>query len=126
MLPITIEEKMGEETDETKLDMKKVLKDAYETVHRDIALGEVTDADFSGSTLCSVVMKGRTLYASNVGDSRVIMITAQKEVYQLTKDQKPDDPEEMARILNCGGRVKPLCSQINGKHIGPNRVWLAD
>ena len=106
--------------------MVKVLKDSYEAVHRDIALGEVTDADFSGSTLCSVVLKGRHLYASNVGDSRAILITAQSEVFQLTKDQKPDDPVEMARIKSCGGRVKPLCSQINGKFIGPNRVWLAE
>ena len=31
----------------------------------------------------------------------------------------------MKRIVNAGGRVQPLKSQINGKFCGPNRVWLA-
>ena len=76
MLPDTIEDKMSEYTDETNLDLVKVIKDSYKKVHANIAVGEVTDADFSGSTLCSVIAKGRNLYAANVGDSRAILITA--------------------------------------------------
>lgn len=32
----------------------------------------------------------------------------------------------MARIKKAGGAVKPLRSKINGKFIGPDRVWLSD
>jgi serine/threonine protein phosphatase PrpC len=41
---------------------------------------------------------------------------------QLTKDQKPDDPEEMERIISNGGRVEQL-KDHNGQGIGPFRVW---
>lgn len=41
------------------------------------------------------------------------------EVTGLTKDQKPDDPEESARITRCGGYVSPASPQL-----GPPRVWL--
>ena len=41
---------------------------------------------------------------------------------QLTKDQKPEDPEELARIIKCGGRVQRLIDE-NGNRIGPYRVW---
>ena len=41
---------------------------------------------------------------------------------QLTKDQKPEDPEEFERILKSGGRVQRLFDS-NGTRIGPYRVW---
>jgi serine/threonine protein phosphatase PrpC len=41
---------------------------------------------------------------------------------QLTKDQKPEDPEEHQRIISCGGRVQRLTDN-NGEKIGPYRVW---
>ena len=44
------------------------------------------DVDYSGTTLCAVVIRGRTLFASNVGDSRAILITDNNQVKQLTRD----------------------------------------
>lgn len=41
---------------------------------------------------------------------------------QLTKDQKPEHPEECARISECGGRVQQLLDK-NGMKIGPYRVF---
>lgn len=41
---------------------------------------------------------------------------------QLTKDQKPDHPEELARIIEKGGRVQQLVDD-NGLKIGPYRVF---
>jgi len=101
-----------------------MLKDVYETVHEDIAIGNVTNADFSGTTLCTVLFKGRSVYAANAGDSRAILITTSKEVFQLTRDHKPDVPEEKARIKSYGGRVKPAANKLTGKNVGPVRVWL--
>ena len=41
---------------------------------------------------------------------------------QLTRDQKPEDPEELQRILKAGGRVQRLSDNMGNK-IGPYRVW---
>lgn len=41
---------------------------------------------------------------------------------QLTKDQKPEHPEECARINECGGRVQQLLDKTGNK-IGPYRVF---
>ena len=44
---------------------------------------------------------------------------------QLTKDQKPEDPEEMERILRMGGVVRRLMDET-GRSVGPWRVWRKD
>lgn len=44
---------------------------------------------------------------------------------QLTKDQKPEDPEEYSRIVASGGRIQRLID-TNGNRIGPYRVWEAN
>ncbi|OMJ92622.1 hypothetical protein SteCoe_4632 [Stentor coeruleus] len=41
---------------------------------------------------------------------------------QLTFDQKPDLPEELYRITQCGGRVDQM-KNSSGQGIGPFRVW---
>jgi len=48
-------------------------------------------------------------------------------VRRLSRDHKPDTPEENQRILSCGGRVRPLINQqAGGIEVGPARVWLKD
>jgi serine/threonine protein phosphatase PrpC len=41
---------------------------------------------------------------------------------QLTRDQKPDDPEESERIYRFGGTVSQLIDPYGNK-VGPHRVW---
>jgi serine/threonine protein phosphatase PrpC len=43
--------------------------------------------------------------------------------HQLTNDHKPDQRDEHARILSCGGRVFSVRYESDGV-VGPPRVWL--
>jgi serine/threonine protein phosphatase PrpC len=46
-----------------------------------------------------------TLVLANVGDSRAVMSVRGGRAVDLTKDHKPNDPEEYNRILQVGGRL---------------------
>ena len=65
----------------------------------------------SGCTCVAVYMKGRTLYVANSGDSRAVMAvddgTGKMTAKDLSRDHKPDDADEMARIKQWGGFVSP-------------------
>lgn len=69
----------------------------------------------------------KTLYSANVGDSRAILISCNRHgewsCQPLSRDQKPDEPAEMHRILKHGGRVEAF-KDYNGDPLGPARVWL--
>ena len=73
----------------------------------------VTPMNFmtSGSTCVAVYQKGPTLYVANCGDSRAVAAIAAPAAAvaakDLSRDHKPDDPIEHARITAAGGFVKP-------------------
>lgn len=101
---------------------------------------------FLFSTAVVVFLYNNFIYSASLGDSRAILGTSlvpaelpvpkasnhddSKHLYpninnifpvQLTKDQKPEDPDEYARILQHGGFIKRISE--NGKQIGPFRVF---
>lgn len=83
---------------------------------------------FSGTTCVFSVLVEKTLYVANIGDSRCVLCRKKNgdiEAVPLSVDQKPELPEEKARILKAGGRVEPLPGPP-GEDCGPPRVWLAD
>ena len=56
------------------------------------------------------------MISANVGDSRAILSRAGTAI-DLTKDHKPNDPVERARIESLGGRVDwfgPVNSVVKG------------
>ena len=62
----------------------------------------------SGCTCVCVYLQGNTIYVANVGDSRAVggfeeggAVVAK----ELSHDHKPDNPDEMARIVEWGGFV---------------------
>ena len=92
-----------------------------------------------------VLITNEGIHSASLGDSRALLAVSSlpeqmpvakaqnhdpsKHLYQnstlvhpvqLTKDQKPEDPEEHARIRECGGTIKRIVQ--NGKPTGPYRV----
>jgi protein phosphatase 2C family protein 2/3 len=64
----------------------------------------------SGCTCIAVYMQGNTLYVANVGDSRCVAGVEKNGAIvakDFSRDHKPDNPEEMARIIEWGGFVSP-------------------
>ena len=57
-----------------------------------------------------------------IKNRRVVNVNSAVKSVQLTKDQKPEDPEELIRIFRCGGRVYRQEDELHNK-IGPYRVW---
>ena len=110
------------------------------------------DGNFYYSTAVFAYLTKGNIYAAGIGDSRAVLATVSlpnvlpikvadcnhtdtllniKETrklpcrlysMQITKDQKPDHPEELARIVNKGGRVQQLLDS-KGDKIGPYRVF---
>lgn len=91
--------------------------------------GTAINTSFSGTTLVFVLCIGDKLYCANIGDSRCVLgrgsLNGTPKAIDLSDDHKPDNPEEMKRILAKGGRVHTLPGPP-GEDCGPHRVWLSD
>lgn len=104
------------------------ITEAFQKTHEDI-LERDFNIQFSGSTVCTVFLLGNVLFCANVGDSRCVIGRYDNEKrikpLQISRDHKPDDPEEKVRILQNGGRVDCFKNDEN-ENVGPARVWLQD
>ena len=105
-------------------------KAALSTAHADISSmikKSKIETSFSGTTSTSVLLLDNRLLCANVGDSRAILGYSDRGIdwrlKPLSRDHKPDDPVEKARIVAHGGRVMSY-KGANGISIGPARVWL--
>ncbi|XP_066922387.1 integrin-linked kinase-associated serine/threonine phosphatase 2C-like [Clytia hemisphaerica] len=63
-----------------------------------------------GSTASCILQINHTLYVSNIGDSKAILVRSSYEgkrrIIPLTRDHSPTDYEERQRIQNAGGVVR--------------------
>lgn len=71
------------------------------------SLNEIKSKD--GTTLAMVLLKKNEVIISHLGDSRVLLIKQSGEVKYVTLDHKPQNQDEIKRILECGGKI------INGR-----------
>ena len=122
-LPITLERELRSTKDTSTALMSTVLK-------CDNGLSEGTvDIRFSGSTLNMILLQGTSLICGNVGDSRALLARELRPGHwmcvALSRDHKPDSPDEYDRILSNGGRVMAY-QDDQGRPAGPARVWLRD
>eukprot|EP00026_Physarum_polycephalum_P013833 Phypoly_transcript_14280.p1 GENE.Phypoly_transcript_14280~~Phypoly_transcript_14280.p1 ORF type:complete len:314 (+),score=48.36 Phypoly_transcript_14280:59-943(+) len=65
--------------------------------------------ELGGCTATVVLIAGNKLFLGNLGDSSSVLAVKNKsgilEGYMISKDHKPDDPEEKERIESAGGEV---------------------
>jgi len=107
---------------------ERLLIRAFEETDRQLRNSPV-QAEVSGTAAVVIIALGNHLWVANTGDSRAVIAELPVgngsahgkglTVTALSKDQKPDDPEEAARIRKCGGYVSEASLQL-----GPPRVWL--
>ena len=87
------------------------------------------DTNLSGTTCVSLIYTPKKLIIANIGDSRVILGKQLKnniwESEILSRDHKPNIPEESERIKEKGGRIRPMKDEY-GNFIGPLRVYMKD
>ncbi|XP_073029304.1 probable protein phosphatase 2C 6 [Primulina eburnea] len=108
---------------EMHIPLKKSILKAFKLMDKELKLHPTIDCFCSGTTAVAVIMQGQDLVIGNVGDSRAILATRDKDnglvALQLTVDLKPNLPREFARIQRCKGRVFALQDEPDVA-----RVWL--
>ena len=97
----------------------EIIRKAFNKAESEISKSDI-DANFSGTTCVLLFQIGEKLLTANVGDSRAIIVKG-KEAIPLSIDQKPNDENEMKRILKNGGEVSQY--EEDGFASGPFRVW---
>ncbi|KAI4350172.1 hypothetical protein L6164_010681 [Bauhinia variegata] len=96
---------------------------AFKVMDRELKMHPSIECFCSGTTAVTLVKQGRDLVIGNVGDSRAVLGTRDKDdslvAVQLTVDLKPSLPAEAERIRKCKGRVFALQDEPEVA-----RVWL--
>ena len=81
-----------------------------------------TMLDKSGSCVLALLIIDDVCYISYLGDSRgLFSCDSGNQLYQITRDHKPNDPQEKERIEKAGGKIyKDTRLKINGQKIHVN------
>ncbi|XVE90612.1 hypothetical protein DITRI_Ditri20bG0091700 [Diplodiscus trichospermus] len=103
--------------------LKESFLKAFKVMDRELRMHANIDCFCSGTTAVTLVKQGPFLVIGNVGDSRAVLGTRDKDnlltAVQLTVDLKPNLPAEAERIRKCKGRVFALQDEPEVA-----RVWL--
>ena len=114
--------------DLNKDDLSKVLIETFKMENESLKRFKQIDSDLSGSTCVSVIYTPKKLIIANLGDSRCVLGTKNKNEWKyinLSRDHKPDIKEEADRIKKKGGRIRPMIDE-DGNFVGPMRVYMKD
>lgn len=92
----------------------------------DDLFASAVDTTLSGTTAVAVLLRGRSMLLANTGDSRAVL--GRREGHgvaatALTKDHKPEDGAERARIERMHGTCQQMYDPEFDEFIGPVRVW---
>eukprot|EP00257_Ricinus_communis_P014156 XP_015571762.1 protein phosphatase 2C and cyclic nucleotide-binding/kinase domain-containing protein isoform X2 [Ricinus communis] len=85
------------------------------------------DDSMSGTTAITVLVRGRTIYVANSGDSRAVIAEKKGNSNEITAidlsiDQTPFRDDELERVKMCGARVLTL-DQIEGLKNPDVQCW---
>ena len=95
------------------------IKEAFKRTEKRLVNKSRIDAMFSGTTCVITLFDNDMIVCANSGDSRAILISEKQpgdnviatngKYYctQLSRDHKPDLPDEAARIIKKNGRIEP-------------------
>ncbi|KAF7819783.1 protein phosphatase 2C and cyclic nucleotide-binding/kinase domain-containing protein isoform X1 [Senna tora] len=86
---------------------------------------DILDDSMSGTTAITALVRGRTIYVSNSGDSRAVIAERRGDdivAVDLSMDQTPFRPDELERVKLCGARVLTL-DQIEGLKNPDVQCW---
>jgi len=111
--------------------LRSGLKAGISALNQDLMRKMQIDTNFSGCTANVTIVRGNWLLTANIGDSRAIVGRKTGNDWisvDLSRDHKPELPQERRRIENCGGRIEPLRGtfhpdSVTGSFVGPYRVW---
>ncbi|CAG9335686.1 unnamed protein product [Blepharisma stoltei] len=81
----------------------------------------------AGSCALVVLIVGKICYVANVGDSRAIISGSKgQQAISITRDHKPNDPEEQARIKQNGGSIYCNVNSVNSIYrVSPGQLSVS-
>lgn len=92
-----------------KGNFKDALEQAFLTFDQEV--NESYNAQLAGTTAICLLIINNMIYCANIGDSRAVA-SVNCECVPLSFDHKPENPQELKRILAAGGYV--LGNRVNG------------
>lgn len=107
--------------------LDKVFSSGLHSLVSSIESSEI-DLKYSGSTLVSVLIRGKKLVCGNIGDSRGVIGQKHKKQWKavdISNDHKPSREDEAFRVIKAGGVVRQF-KMNNGESVGPLRVWSSN
>lgn len=89
-------------------DVPKALKEGCRVIEREFCAFALkqTNVDRSGACALITIIVDNVVYVGNVGDSRAFVVErGGKVIRPLSRDHKPEDPQEYERVVTNGGQV---------------------
>jgi serine/threonine protein phosphatase PrpC len=99
----------------------------FKKINKEIYSNSNIESDMAGTTVVSVILTPEKMMCVNLGDSRAAVFKYENGLYyckNLSRDHKPNEPDENKRILFNNGRIKKCFDEDIKKFVGPDRVWL--
>jgi serine/threonine protein phosphatase PrpC len=108
-------------------DLIRCLRSLLQEIEYALYRQETRLGDYSGTTLCLIIIRNQEVTICNIGDSKVVLGRSSGQVsayeaQELSFDHKPDLVCEHTRIIASGGRV--FAVRYQDGTVGPPRVWL--